>query len=212
MIGDIVLDAEPTKPAIGQIDLHFSAETPLRADRKHVAANEQPDHKYRIDRWSAGVGVIGRQLLVYPAEVEHCIDRANQMIRRHNLVQVRLVEELPLPIFPPTHHPRTPLTTASARGITVRHDSQRTFCNTFESKINPKRMTLGSTTGKIKGHANKAVGKVKQGVGQAVGNDRLRAKGAEQAAKGDVQKTIGKAKVAIKDATDKVAGKAHKKL
>ena len=71
---------------------------------------------------------------------------------------------------------------------------------------------MGSTTDKIKGHANKAVGKVKQGVGQAVGNDRLRAKGAAQAAKGDVQKTIGKAKVAIKDAADKVAGKAHKKL
>ena len=71
---------------------------------------------------------------------------------------------------------------------------------------------MGSTTDKIKGYANKAAGTVKQGVGKAVGNDRLRAKGAAQATKGDVQKTMGKAKGAIKDAADKVAAKAHKKL
>jgi uncharacterized protein YjbJ (UPF0337 family) len=67
---------------------------------------------------------------------------------------------------------------------------------------------MGSTTDKIKGYANEAAGKVKQGVG----NDRLRAKGVAQAIKGDAQKTMGKAKGAIKDAADKVADKAHKKL
>ena len=106
---------EPAIPPIGQIDLHFSAEATLRADRKHVADNEHPDHEHRIDRRSARVGVVGRQLLVHPAEIEHCVDPANQMIRRHHLVEVELVEELALPIFPPTHHRRTPLTTASAR-------------------------------------------------------------------------------------------------
>ena len=39
---------------------------------------------------------------------------------------------------------------------------------------------MGSTTDKIKGHANEAAGKVKQRVGKAVGNDRLRAKGAQE--------------------------------
>ena len=71
---------------------------------------------------------------------------------------------------------------------------------------------MGSTTDKIKGYANKAAGKVKQGVGTAVGNDRLRAEGAAQEAKGDVQKTVSKAKDAIKGAADKVAKMAHEKL
>ena len=65
---------------------------------------------------------------------------------------------------------------------------------------------MGSTTDKIKGYANEAAGKAKQGVGKAVGNDRLRAEGAAQ------EKTIGKAKGAIKGAADKVAKKAHEKL
>ena len=71
---------------------------------------------------------------------------------------------------------------------------------------------MGSTTDKIKGYTNKAVGKAKQGVGKVVGNDRLRAKGVAQEAKGDVQKTVGKAKGAIKGAADNVAKKAHEKL
>ena len=71
---------------------------------------------------------------------------------------------------------------------------------------------MGSTTDKIKGYANEAVGKAKQGVGKAIGNDRLRAKGVAREIKGDAQKAVGKAKGAIKDAADKVADQAHKKL
>jgi uncharacterized protein YjbJ (UPF0337 family) len=73
-------------------------------------------------------------------------------------------------------------------------------------------MTMGSTSDKIKGYANEAAGKVKQGIGKAVGNDRLRAEGAAQEVKGEAQKTVGKAKSAVKDAADKIADKAHEKL
>jgi uncharacterized protein YjbJ (UPF0337 family) len=71
---------------------------------------------------------------------------------------------------------------------------------------------MGSTTDKIKGYANEAVGKAKQGVGKIIGNDRLRTKGVAQEIKGDAQKTMGKAKGAIKGAADKAADEAHKKL
>jgi uncharacterized protein YjbJ (UPF0337 family) len=71
---------------------------------------------------------------------------------------------------------------------------------------------MGSTTDKVKGYANEAAGKVKQGVGKAVGNDRLRVKGMAQEAKGEAQKAVGDAKGAIKKAADKVADKAHEKL
>jgi uncharacterized protein YjbJ (UPF0337 family) len=71
---------------------------------------------------------------------------------------------------------------------------------------------VGSKTNQIKGYTNEAGGKIKQGVGKAIGNDRLRAKGAAQEAKGDAQKAVGKAKGAIKDAARKIADKAQKKL
>jgi uncharacterized protein YjbJ (UPF0337 family) len=44
---------------------------------------------------------------------------------------------------------------------------------------------------------------VKQGIGKAVGNDRLRAEGAAQETKGKAQKVIAGAKSSIKDAANK---------
>ncbi len=63
---------------------------------------------------------------------------------------------------------------------------------------------MSSTTDKIKGAANETMGKVKQGVGAAVGSDKMRAEGVVQEAKGDLQQAAGKAKEAVKDAVDKV--------
>ena len=57
---------------------------------------------------------------------------------------------------------------------------------------------MSSTTDKIKGVANEAAGNVKQAVGKAVGNDRLRAEGLAQEVKGEAQQTVGKAKDAVK--------------
>jgi uncharacterized protein YjbJ (UPF0337 family) len=61
----------------------------------------------------------------------------------------------------------------------------------------------------IKGYANEAAGKVKQGVGKAIGNTTgCVQKALRSEAKGDAQKAVGNAKGAIKD----VADKAHRKL
>jgi uncharacterized protein YjbJ (UPF0337 family) len=71
---------------------------------------------------------------------------------------------------------------------------------------------MSSTVDKIKGYANEAAGKVKQGLGKAVGNDRLRVRGIAQEAKGGAQKVMGRLKGGIKHAADEVARKAHEKL
>jgi uncharacterized protein YjbJ (UPF0337 family) len=63
---------------------------------------------------------------------------------------------------------------------------------------------MSSTSDKVKGAANEAIGKVKQGVGAAVDSDKMRTEGATQEAKGDLQQAAGKAKGAVKDAIDKV--------
>jgi uncharacterized protein YjbJ (UPF0337 family) len=64
---------------------------------------------------------------------------------------------------------------------------------------------MGSTTDKIKGATNEAIGKAKQGVGEATGSDRLKGEGAVQEIKGKGQKAMGDAKDAAKEATDRAA-------
>jgi uncharacterized protein YjbJ (UPF0337 family) len=71
---------------------------------------------------------------------------------------------------------------------------------------------MGSTTDKIKGSTNEAIGKAKKGVGEAVGSDRLQGEGMMQEAKGHGQKAVGGAKQAAKDAANKAAAQVNKKL
>ncbi|MFO2462684.1 CsbD family protein [Pseudomonas sp. 15FMM2] len=60
---------------------------------------------------------------------------------------------------------------------------------------------MGSTADKAKGLANEAVGNIKQGVGKATDNDKLRAEGVLQEKKGEAQQAVGKTKDAVKKAT-----------
>lgn len=71
---------------------------------------------------------------------------------------------------------------------------------------------MGSTTDKIKGTANEAIGKAKQGIGEATGNDRLQGEGVIQEVKGKGKKAVGDAKEMAKDALDKAAAAANRNL
>ena len=71
---------------------------------------------------------------------------------------------------------------------------------------------MGSTADKVKGAANEAVGKAKQGIGEATGSDRLQGEGAIQEVKGKGQQALGDAKDATKDAVNKAAAAANKNL
>lgn len=71
---------------------------------------------------------------------------------------------------------------------------------------------MGSTTDKVSGVANEAIGKAKQGIGDAVGSAKLKGEGQAQELKGDAQKAAGDAKSAVKDAANKVAESTNKNL
>ena len=71
---------------------------------------------------------------------------------------------------------------------------------------------MGATADKVKGAANEAIGKAKQGVGEATGSDRLQGEGAVQEVKGKGQKAVGDAKQATKDAVNNAAAAANKNL
>lgn len=66
---------------------------------------------------------------------------------------------------------------------------------------------MSSTTDKLKGLANEAVGNLKQGIGNATGNDRLVAEGKAQEVKGEAQKTVGEAKDGVRHVVDKITGR-----
>ncbi|MGU3362002.1 CsbD family protein [Methylobacterium sp. M6A4_1b] len=66
---------------------------------------------------------------------------------------------------------------------------------------------MSSTTDKLKGLANEAVGNLKQGVGNITGNDKLVVEGKVQELKGEAQKTVGEAKDGVASVVDKVTGK-----
>jgi uncharacterized protein YjbJ (UPF0337 family) len=69
---------------------------------------------------------------------------------------------------------------------------------------------MGATADKIKGTTNEAIGKAKQGVGEATGSDRLQGEGVIQELKG--KGAVGDAKDATKDAVNKAAAAANKNL
>jgi uncharacterized protein YjbJ (UPF0337 family) len=71
---------------------------------------------------------------------------------------------------------------------------------------------MGSTADKVSGLANEAAGKAKQGIGNVVGSEKLKAEGAAQELKGDAQKAAGDAKAAVKDAANKAADAINKNL
>lgn len=71
---------------------------------------------------------------------------------------------------------------------------------------------MGATTDKIKGATNEAIGKAKQGIGEATGSDKLQGEGAIQEIKGKGQKALGDAKEGTKDAVNKAAAAANRNL
>src|ERR1700746_4086504 len=84
-------------------------------------------------------GVIRYKLLVHPTQIDHALDLPDQMIRRHYLVEIKCVKELPLSTLLPPHHAPLPGITSQSAGITVRPWSQREFCNTFGGEADISR-------------------------------------------------------------------------
>jgi hypothetical protein len=87
VIGDLVVDAQAVEPAVGQVHLHLTAQQPLRTDGKSVAQDEHPDREHRIDRRSAKMRVVRRQLGMHPGKVQNRSDLAGSVIVRHHLVE-----------------------------------------------------------------------------------------------------------------------------
>ena len=63
---------------------------------------------------------------------------------------------------------------------------------------------MSANSDKATGLANQAAGQIKQGVGKAIGDKNLEAKGVGQETRGKIQKAVGDAKSGVKNVADNV--------
>ena len=71
---------------------------------------------------------------------------------------------------------------------------------------------MSSTSDKIKGVADQAIGSVKKGVGNVTGSDKMKIEGEAQKIKGKGEVAVGDAKDAIKNAANKTADEINRKI
>ena len=93
MIGHRSAKIEPTEPTIGEVEMDLFAQPPLRADAHAVAHDQHPDHQLGIDRGAPDLAVIGSQMLAEPAQIDEPVDRPQQVIRRHVILDAEAVEQ-----------------------------------------------------------------------------------------------------------------------
>src|SRR5580704_12277598 len=134
-----------------------------------VTDQEHPDHQLGIDRGPPDVAVKRLQLLVQIGQngSRENIDPSQQVVRRHHLVEAKLVKQLPLISVLPPHHRRlscrflsrnhcslrssTPFSTASVKrrntrceqmfsGLPLKADVDRTHTDGLHSKSIIMRM------------------------------------------------------------------------
>jgi hypothetical protein len=83
MVGHRAVEAEPTKPAVRQVEVHLLAQPPLRADAEAVADDQHPDQQLRIDRRPSHLAVERRQFPPQPVEFDKPVNRSQQVPLRH---------------------------------------------------------------------------------------------------------------------------------
>ena len=103
-----VLDPQPTKPAIRQVQMHFFAKAALRTDPKTITNYQHADHQLRIDRWSAGMAIKRGEISAQIRQVEKLINAAKQMIGWNVVVKVERVEQTVLIAAVVSHHLSSP--------------------------------------------------------------------------------------------------------
>src|SRR6516165_3657534 len=90
MIGNIVLEIEPAKPAIAKVQFDFLAQLAFRTDPIAVTDNEHPQHEFGINRRSANFAVEGLQFVANIGQysAHERIDPTQEMVRRNALFEV----------------------------------------------------------------------------------------------------------------------------
>src|SRR5208283_1471391 len=104
VVGHLVLEPEPAEPAIGQVQMHFLAQTSLRTDPEAVAHQQHSHHQLGINGWSARMAIRRREMLAQIRQVEKPVNAPEQMLRGHMLIEVEGIKESVLVAAALSHH------------------------------------------------------------------------------------------------------------
>src|SRR5580704_12287329 len=108
VVGNRVIEIEPAKPPVCEVEFYFLAQLPLGANAEAVANDKRPDQQLGIDRRSADGAVEWTQLFVQVAE-HRChenIDPAQQVPLRDHVIEPKFVEKVRLLSILSSHHRR----------------------------------------------------------------------------------------------------------
>src|ERR1700722_112809 len=109
--------------------LHFTADQPLRTDRKDISHDQHPDHQFRIDRRSTNGRIMRSKFAANPGQIERSVDLAHQMIFGDRVAKMKLVEQLTLVTLQTAHHGSTSPRIASPQRNHVSRAISTVFCN-----------------------------------------------------------------------------------
>jgi hypothetical protein len=118
----------------GKVEPHLLAQPPLRADAVGVSDNQHPDQQRRVDRWSTGVAVERCQMRMQLAQIEKPIDPAQQMARRDHRLEIKLVEQMPLPMLLTPNQPDHPQFPSQPSESGPKHAFKPSFSTEFRQE------------------------------------------------------------------------------
>ena len=104
VIGHRTIQIEAAEPAIGEVEMHLFAKPPLRPDAHAIAYQQHPDHQLGGDRGSTGRAVKRLQVLADAVQIDEPVNRAQQVIARHVILDAEAVKQRLLHHSPLAHH------------------------------------------------------------------------------------------------------------
>ena len=104
MVRDRVGQIEPAEPPVRQIEPHLFAEPPLGPDAVGVSDDQHAEHQLGIDRGPPDGAVERSQMRADAGEIDKPVNRAQEMILRHERIEIELVKERALRHLPRSHH------------------------------------------------------------------------------------------------------------
>ena len=134
MIGHRAVEPEAAEPAVSEVEMHFLAQPPLRADAERVADNQHADHQLGVDRWPPRLAVVRPQMLANARQVDEPVDRAQQMIRRDVILEAEAVKQRLLHHRPLAHHQPV-----SRFGRSIESEHHPNFKRAFFNTIRPSQ-------------------------------------------------------------------------
>ena len=115
------------EPAISQVQVHFLAQPPLRANAIAVTEDQHAQHHLGVNRWSAGMAVEWGKGFSKLVQIEKGIDLTKQVVLRDVIFQAKLIKQGILVRRQLTHHRHRSLSKITAANYPMNPNLQGVF-------------------------------------------------------------------------------------